>query len=225
MKFIWYYKSNEWFFLINDYFFKLSVVFYSYYQIIKDYLKLEKFYGTHCNLELGKNEKVNYLVEDAKNIIRNSLKVLGQEYITNLEYYWSDNKIDYFEDKNKSTGAFTVNIYSYDSLISMNFTSDIDSISTLAHEIGHAVHNLFSKQNQPKPLNSFSNMIAEVASTFNEHLLFDYLLKNEKNENRKLKLIQNRIEFIFNNFFSAVADAEFEFQCYEASENGEILTL
>ncbi|AUB31507.1 M3 family metallopeptidase [Spiroplasma floricola] len=204
---------------------KNSKVFYSYYQIIKDYLKLEKFYGTDSNLELVKVEKRSYSVEDAKNIIRNSLKVLGEEYISNLEYCWSDNKIDYFEDKNKSTGAFTVNSYTYDSLIAMNFTNDIDSISTLAHEIGHAVHNLFAKQNQPRPLNGFSNMIAEVASTFNEHLLFDYLLKNEKNENKKLKLIQNRIEFIFNNFFSAIADAEFEFQCYQESEKGTVLTL
>ncbi|WP_338985665.1 M3 family metallopeptidase [Spiroplasma endosymbiont of Diplazon laetatorius] len=204
---------------------KNSKVYYKYYGVIKNYLKLDKFYGTDSSLELFKLEKLNYSVEDAKEIITKSLKPLGDEYLKNLEYCWSENKIDYFEDENKSTGAFTVGSHTYDSLISMNFTDDVDSISTLAHEVGHAVHNLFAKQNQPKPLNGFSNMIAEVASTFNEHLLFDYLIKNEKDENRKLTLIQNRIEFIFNNFFSAVADAQFEFNCYEESEKGKILTL
>ncbi|QHX36622.1 M3 family metallopeptidase [Spiroplasma sp. BIUS-1] len=204
---------------------KNSKVYYRYYQIIKNFLGLEKFYGTDSGLELIKAEKKNYSVEEAKDIIRNSLKVLGNEYLENLEKCWEDHKVDYFEDENKSTGAFTVSSYTYDSLVSLNFTDDVDSISTLAHEMGHAVHNLFAKQNQPKPLNGFSNMIAEVASTFNEHLLFDYLIRNETDENRKITLIQNRIEFIFNNFFSAVADAKFEFSCYEESEKGETLTL
>ncbi|AGR42078.1 M3 family metallopeptidase [Spiroplasma diminutum] len=204
---------------------KNSNVYYKYYDLIKKYLNLNKFYGTDSSLELFKKEKQEFSIEQAKDIIKKSLKVLGEEYINNLEYCWSNNKIDYFEDENKSTGAFTVNSYNYDSLISMNFTDDIDSISTLTHELGHAVHNLFAKQNQPRPLNGFSNMIAEVASTLNEHLLFEYLLKNEKDEKKKLTLIQNRIEFIFSNFFSAISEAEFEYQCYEASERGEVLTL
>ncbi|AUM62616.1 M3 family metallopeptidase [Spiroplasma monobiae] len=204
---------------------KNSEVYYRYYEIIKNYLNLDKFYGTDSSLELIKLEKLNYSVEEAQQIIKESLKGLGDEYLKNLEYCWSDNKVDYFEDENKSTGAFTIGSYKYDSLISMNFTDDIDSVSTLAHEMGHAVHNLFAKQNQPRPLNGFSNMIAEVASTFNEHLLFDYLIKNEKDESRKITLIQNRIEFIFNNFFSAVADAQFEYNCYEEIEKGGVLTL
>ncbi len=204
---------------------KNSSVYYRYYEIIKKYLNLEKFYGTDSSLELFKLERKNYSVEDAQKIIKNSLKPIGEKYIANLEYCLSDNKIDYYEDENKSTGAFTVGSNTYDSLISLNFTEDIESISTLTHELGHAVHNLFAKQNQPKPLNGFSNMIAEVASTFNEHLLFDYLFQNEKNESKKLILIQNRIEFIFSNFFSAIADAEFEYQCYNSSEKGEVLTL
>ncbi|WP_342259337.1 M3 family metallopeptidase [Spiroplasma endosymbiont of Dioctria linearis] len=204
---------------------KNSSVYYRYYEIIKKYLNLEKFYGTDSSLELFKLERKNYSVEEAQKIIKNSLKPIGEKYIANLEYCLSDNKIDYYEDENKSTGAFTVGSNTYDSLISLNFTEDIESISTLTHELGHAVHNLFAKQNQPKPLNGFSNMIAEVASTFNEHLLFDYLFQNEKNESRKLILIQNRIEFIFSNFFSAIADAEFEYQCYNSSEKGEVLTL
>ncbi|WP_158500849.1 M3 family metallopeptidase [Spiroplasma cantharicola] len=204
---------------------KNSRAYYKYYEIIKRYLNLEKFYGTDSSLELFKLERKNYSIEEAQEIIKNSLKPMGEKYISNLEYCLSNNRVDYYEDKNKSTGAFTIGSYTYDSLISLNYTNDIDSISTLTHELGHAVHNLFAKQSQPRPLNSFSNMIAEVASTFNEHLLFDYLLEKEKDEKRKLILIQNRIEFIFSNFFSAIADAEFEYQCYKLSEKGEVLTL
>lgn len=204
---------------------KNSSDYYRYYEILKKHFGFtDKYYGSDGSLPLVKHDNVNISVKDGKQMIREAVKVLGEEYLEELENAWATYKVDYFEDKNKSTGAFTIRSYYYDSLVSMNWTDDIDSVSTLAHEIGHAVHNNLAKKYQPRPLNEFSNMVAEVASTLNEHLLFDYLYDKATTNSEKIYLLQQRIEFIFSNFFSAISEALFEYEVFNYVESGGSLT-
>ncbi|QEH61799.1 oligoendopeptidase F [Spiroplasma chinense] len=199
--------------------------------LFKRYLKLykthfnfkEKFYNTDTSLRFAKEKNETYSVEQAKEIIRESLKVLGPEYLEKLENSWSDYKVDYYEDENKSEGAFTINSYNFDTLVSMNWTDDMESVYTLTHEIGHAVHFDFARQYQPKPLHSFGNIIAEVASTLNEHLLSDHLLKNEDIDGQ-INILQNKIDFLVLNIFSSVRFTKFEMLCHQLIQEGKSVT-
>ncbi len=197
-----------------------------FYKLIKRYFQFDnKFYSTDSCLALANIEKKQILVEQGISILKKALSSLGSEYSEMLDLCIADNKIDFFEDDNKSSGAFTVYSNGYGSLVSLNYTDDYESISTLAHEIGHAVHNSFSEKYQKEPLNTFGNLIAEVSSTLNEHILFDYLIKESTDIQTKIVLIQNRIEFIISNFYSAVSESLFEYNCFKTVEKGDTLTL
>ncbi|WP_368486830.1 oligoendopeptidase F [Spiroplasma sp. DGKH1] len=197
-----------------------------YNKILKKYFKFNKYYASDSRLKLVKNvPSVNkkYSVEEAKNIIRESLKMLGPEYLSQLEIAWSDNRIDYFEDTNKRAGAYSSGGNGVEPIILMNWDNTISSVNTLAHEAGHSVHTLLADANNPRPLSNYPIILAEVASTVNEHLLFDYLYKNAQSDDEKIYLLQNRIEEITGTFFRQIQFADFEWTAHKMVENNEPL--
>ncbi len=197
---------------------KYSYLFKDYCNIIKKHFKLKKMYATDRNLKLVKTTNKKYSVEEAKEIIRNAVKPLGSEYLQLLEIGWSANKIDYFEDVNKRTGAYSSGGNGMEPIILMNWDDTIGSINTLAHEIGHSVHTLFADKYQPMPLANYPIILAEVASTVNEHLLFDYLYTHSKDKNEKIYLLQTRILEIMNTFFRQIHFANFELSAHQMVE-------
>ena len=197
-----------------------------YNEILKKYFKFNKYYASDSRLKLVKNvPSVNkkYSVEEAKNIIRESLKMLGPEYLSQLEIAWSDNRIDYFEDTNKRVGAYSSGGNGVEPIILMNWDNTISSVNTLAHEAGHSVHTLLADANNPRPLSNYPIILAEVASTVNEHLLFDYLYKNAQSDDEKIYLLQNRIEEITGTFFRQIQFADFEWSAHKMVENNKPL--
>lgn len=199
-------------------------LFKNYHQFMKEYFQLEKFYPTDRQLKMIKDFKRKFSVEEAQTLIRESLKVLGPEYLKNLDIAWSDHHIDYFEDTNKRDGAYSSGGAKLNPIILMNWDDKLNSVHTLAHESGHSVHTLFSDANQPYPLSEYPIVLAEVASTVNEHLLFEYMYKNAQTKEEKIYLLQQRIFDLLSTFTRQIQFADFEHKAHELVEKGQPLT-
>ncbi|AKU80275.1 oligoendopeptidase F [Spiroplasma turonicum] len=199
-------------------------VYKDYFKLIKNNLKLDKFFTTDRDLKLSYSEPTTYSVEEGISIVKKALNVLGEEYVVNLDIAFKDNMIDYYEDKNKVSGAYSSSNHHLDPIILMNWDNQFSSLNTLAHEIGHSVHSLFSTKHQPSPLDEYPIILAEVASTFNEHILFDYMLDIAKTKDEKILLIQQRIFDIISTFFRQIQFAKFEHSAHKMIANNESLS-
>ncbi|WP_028126985.1 oligoendopeptidase F [Williamsoniiplasma lucivorax] len=197
---------------------------HEYVQLVKEHFEMEKFYLSDYSLKLVKNYDRKFNVEEAKTIIRAALKIMGEEYIQKLEIAWSNNKIDYYEDTNKRHGAYSTGGSGLDPIILMNWDDKLGSVNTLAHEIGHSVHTLFADQTQPYPLNNYPIIVAEVASTINEHLLFDYMYQHAAHDDEKIYLLQHRIKDLIGTFTTQIQYSAFEYQAHQLVENDQPLT-
>ncbi|AXK50994.1 oligoendopeptidase F [Spiroplasma alleghenense] len=198
--------------------------FQDYNLLLKKHFKFKKFYPTDRMLKLEKEFKSNFNIEQAKSHIRNALAVLGPDYLQKLEIAWSANRIDYYEDTNKRDGAYSSGGAGVEPIILMNWDDKLSSVATLAHEIGHSVHTLFADESQVYPLSEYPIILAEVASTLNEHLLFEYLYENSKDKHEKIYLLQQRIGDLTGTFFRQIQFADFELECHKLIENGIPIT-
>lgn len=187
-------------------------------KIKKNYFGLRKFYGTDNSLKIGKNFQQKFTVEESIEIIKKSLKILGKEYEEKLKTALQHGRIDYYEDTNKRTGAYSSGGEGVSPIILMNWDNTISSVNTLIHELGHSVHTLFAEENQPYPNASYPIILAEVASTLNEHLLFDYLYQNSQSKEEKIYLLQSRLEEVMGTFFRQIQFAKFEWESHQLVE-------
>ncbi len=213
-----------------------------YYQLIKEindnlpslhrYLKLRKrMLGlkelTYADLytPLVKSVNAKYSYEDAQRIIEAALNPLGKEYHTYLRRAFSQRWIDVYPNDGKRGGAYSSgNAYEVHPYILMNYNDDYESLSTLAHELGHSMHSMFSNTYQPYVYSDYTIFVAEVASTFNENLLNHYLLTHTKDREMKLFLLGHLLENIRQTIFRQTMFAEFELEIHKRVEKGEALT-
>ncbi|AJM71579.1 oligoendopeptidase F [Mycoplasma yeatsii] len=189
-----------------------------YLLLIKDTFKLEKFYPSDRQLKLVKDYNRTFTVDQGKEIIRKALSVLGKEYLDKLEIAWGPNRIDYYEDTNKRDGAYSTGGQGVEPIILMNWDDKLNSVNTLAHECGHSVHTLFADENQPYPLSEYPIILAEVASTINEHLLFDFMYSNAQTKEEKIYLLQQRIFDLTSTFYRQIQFADFEYRTSQLAE-------
>lgn len=137
------------------------------------------------------DEKIEVTIDEAKEHVLEGLKPLGEEYNSILQKAYNERWIDWLETKGKRSGAYSSGSYLTRPYILMNWNDNIDNLFTLAHELGHSLHSYYTHQNQNKRYGSYSIFVAEVASTANEALLNDYLLKTLEDKNKKLYLLNN----------------------------------
>lgn len=205
---------------------KHSYLFKRYHLILKKYFGFKKYFSTDSSLKLIQNSmNINkkYQIEEAKNIIKKALSPLGESYLQQLDIALSDYHIDFFEDTNKKIGAYSCGSYGNNPIILMNWDYSISSVNTLIHEIGHSVHTLFANKYNKYPLSNYPIIMAEVASTINEYLLFDYLYKQTTNNDEKIFLLQNRINEIIGTFFRQIQFSNFEWNVHKIIENNKTL--
>lgn len=195
-------------------------VFKDYNELIKKHFGFKKFYTTDRSLKLVKNYNRTFDVEQSKKIVREAVSVLGKDYLKQLDIAWGPHRIDFYPDTNKVAGGYQLHVDGVLPIILINWNDKFDSINTLAHESGHSVHSLFATEYQPYPLNSTPIILAEVASTLNEHLLFDYMYKNAKSNDEKIYLLQQRIDNLIGTFYRQIQFADFEMQAHEQVEKG-----
>jgi len=166
-----------------------------------------------------------YSYEEGVEIVLDSLKIMGNDYISSLNQAFTNRWIDVFETKAKRSGAYssgtTFGVHPY---VLLNWTDLLNDVFTLTHEMGHNMHSYYTGQNQPYTYANYSIFLAEVASTFNESLLLDHLLEIADNRKEKLFLLERYLNNLTATFYRQVMFAEFEMIVYDRTEKGESLT-
>lgn len=199
--------------------------FHRYLKIKKRMMGLDtlKYLDLYAPAVKGVSLKYNY--DDAREIILESLKPLGEEYTSTVDKAFNERWIDVFPTPGKRSGAYSNGAY-YDGhpFILLNYNGLYDDVTTLSHELGHTMHSYFSNKNQPFPTSSYGIFVAEVASTFNEVLLFEHMLKTIKDDDVKLSLLMERLDGFKGTLFRQTQFAEFELKIHEAAQNGKPLT-
>ena len=187
---------------------------------IKDKVRLYDMY-----VPLAKNTNSKYIeYENAKKMVKEALNPLGKDYMNDLNNGLENRWVDVYENDNKTSGAYCDARYDTHPYVLLNYNGTLDAVSTLAHEMGHAMNSYYSNKTQPYAKSDYPIFTAEVASTTNEALMLDYMIKNAKTKEEKLYLISNYLELIRGTVYSQVMYAEFEKVIHEASEKGESLT-
>ena len=162
--------------------------------------------------------------QEAVSIVRNALKPLGPDYAEQLAIGLDSGWIDVYENRGKQMGAYSWGVYGIHPFILLNYSNKYNDLSTLAHEMGHAMHSHYSSANQPYIKSRYAIFTAEVASTVNEVLLMDYMSKNTGDIRQQLFLINQELESIRTTVYRQTMFAEFEKTLYAKAENGEGIT-
>lgn len=162
--------------------------------------------------------------EQAKEEVLNALSLLGEDYIKLLNEAFDNRWIDVYEKENKRGGAYSMGIYGLHPFVLTNFIGDKRDVSTIAHELGHAIHSYYSDNNQNVLDASYTIMVAEVASTVNEILLSSYQIKNETDKVKKASLIYEMLEMVRATLFGQAMFAEFEKIVHQKIEEGQMLS-
>lgn len=197
---------------------------YDYFDFKKDYLKLADFhiYDTYTDLNIKDDEKISF--NEAKDLVLTALKPLGKEYIEDLSKSFTDGWIDSINNKGKRGGAYCTSCYNVHPYVLMSYEESLEDVSTLAHELGHAMHYYYSCKYQNYQDYAYSIFVAEVASQVNEILLCRYLLDNTTDKNVKIKIIDNLLGKFKSTIFRQTMFAEFELFMHEYANAGNILT-
>ncbi|MGL5917739.1 MAG: M3 family oligoendopeptidase, partial [Cetobacterium sp.] len=197
---------------------------------LKRYISLRKkaleindyhYYDNSINLI---DYKKDFSYEEAKKTVLESVKPLGEDYYKGLSTALSDGWLDVYEAPNKRSGAYSLNIYDVHPYMLLNYNGTMDAVFTLAHELGHTMHSMLSTKNQPYPISSYTIFVAEVASTFNERLLLDNMLKNTTDSKEKIALIEQAIGGIVGTFYIQTLFADYEYEAHKIVENGGAIT-
>jgi oligoendopeptidase F len=172
-----------------------------------------------------KSVDLKYTFEEAQKLVLDAFKPLGKDYTQIVDKAFEERWIDVYPTPGKRAGAYSNgSAYDVHPYILLNYNGQYDDVSTLAHELGHTMHSYYSNKKQPFPTADYSIFVAEVASTFNEALLIEKMLKEIKDDDTRLSLLMNYLENIRLTVFRQTQFAEFELRIHEKAERGEPLT-
>jgi len=161
--------------------------------------------------------------EEAKATVLKALEPLGEDYLAKLREGFANRWIDVYENEGKRSGAYSAGAYGSHPYVLLNHNDTLDSMFTLAHEMGHALHSCYSNENQPYIYADYKIFVAEVASTTNEILLLEYLLKNTTDKKERAYLLNHYLDSFKGTVFRQTQFAEFEMKSNELCESGESL--
>lgn len=194
-----------------------------YIEFRKKYLNLDSYHYYDNQVRLADYDK-EFSYEEAKNIVLESVNPLGEDYKKNLEKAVGEGWLDVYETPNKRSGAYSLNIYDVHPYMLLNYNGTMDSVFTLAHELGHTLHSMYSTKYQPYATNDYTIFVAEVASTFNERLLLDHMLKNTEDHNERIALIEEAIGNIMGTYYVQALFAAYEYEAHKLAEEGNPVT-
>jgi oligoendopeptidase F len=196
-----------------------------YLKLRKRIMGLDQLRYSDIYPSIVKGVNKSYSVEEARDLILKSMAPLGEDYVKGLAEGLEKRWVDWLPTPGKRSGAFTNgDVYDVHPYVMLNFTGTYESLTTLAHEMGHAMHSYYSNLKQPYPTSQYTIFVAEVASTCNEYLLNDYLLKHTDDDAMKLFLWGNYIETLRGTLFRQAQFAEFELKFHRMVESGQALT-
>lgn len=199
-------------------------VLYDYYDLKKEILSLDRLHMYDTYVEIINKIDKKYSFDEAKEIVIDALSVLGDKYVKNLKKAFDEKWIDIYHSKGKRSGAYSSGNFDVNPYVLLNFEGTLNDVSTLAHELGHSMHTYLSCKNNPYQYSSYEIFVAEVASTVNELLLANYMLKNSKNKDEKLAIINHILDLYKATLYRQTMFAEFEKETHKLREKGEVLT-
>ncbi|MBU8790763.1 oligoendopeptidase F [Oceanobacillus caeni] len=205
---------------VND---KLPLL-HRYIELRKKVLGVDELHMYDMYTPLVKDVEMKISYDEAKDYVIKGLKPLGEEYGKILEQSFENRWIDVVENKGKRSGAYSSGAYGTNPYVLLNWQDNVNNTFTLAHELGHSLHSYYTRKNQPYRYGNYSIFVAEVASTCNEALLNDYMLKNLEDEKEKLYLLNHFLEGFRGTVFRQTMFAEFEHDIHVQAKNGEALT-
>ncbi len=197
---------------------------YRYMAIRKQLLKVDELHFYDIYTPLVSEYKMEVPYQKAQDIVLKALEPLGSEYISQLKEGFSSGWIDVYENEGKTSGAYSWGSYETNPYVLLNYENKLDDMFTLAHEMGHSMHSWYSNHTQPYAYSQYSIFVAEVASTVNESLLIDYLLRNSHDKQEKIYLINHYLEQFRGTVYRQAMFAEYEKIIHEHAEKGEALT-
>ncbi len=195
-----------------------------YMEVRRKALGLERVAPWDRYVSLVESADTRYTFEEAMDLIKEGLRPLGDEYVSILDRAVKERWIDVFENEGKRSGAYSTGTYNTLPFILMSFQGNYDSVSTLAHELGHSVHSHLSHGAQPPQYAGYSIFLAEIASTVNETLLLRHLLATAQDAGLRARLINEQLDKLSSTIIRQTQFAEFEAETHQLAERGEALT-
>jgi len=204
---------------------KNLATFHRYLHLRKRMLGLDELHYYDMYPSMVKAVDLKYTYEEAGEIVKKSLEVLGSEYVATVDKAIKDRWIDVYPNTGKRSGAYMSDgAYDVHPYMLLNYNGQYNDMSTLTHELGHAMHSYFSAKQQPFHNSGYPIFLAEVASTANEAILIDHMLNTIDNKEERLALLGNYLDGFKGTLFRQTQFAEFELKIHELTEKGEALT-
>lgn len=197
---------------------------FKYYSLRKDVLGLTELHLYDLYANLIESAEKKYTFEEAKDIVLNALKPLGENYVKDATKAFTERWVDVYPNETKRSGAYSGGCYDTYPYMLLNYQGRLNDVSTLAHELGHSMHSYYSRKNNSYQDADYKIFVAEVASTVNELLLCKYLLKESQDKEVKLSILNRLMELFKGTIYRQTMFAEFEKNMYEIVEQGNIFT-
>jgi oligoendopeptidase F len=199
-------------------------LYHRYLQLRRRMLKLPQLHMYDIYVPLLPERETKYTYEQAKTIVLQALAPLGQEYTDILAAGLQGGWVDVYENKGKTSGAYSSGVYGTAPYILMNYQDNLNGLTTLAHEAGHSLHSYFTWREQPYVYGNYSIFVAEVASTVNENLLAEHLLARAQSKEEIFSLLNHLVEVFRGTVFRQTMFAEFELMAHKQADAGQPLT-
>ena len=209
--------------LINTIHNKMDVM-YDYMDLRKKALGYDEYHMYDVYVDIIDSPEKRIPFDEGKKIVFEALKPLGEEYLNDLKKAFDEKWIDKYPSVGKKSGAYSWGVYDTYPYLLLNYDDTVDSVSTMAHELGHSMHSYYSIKNQNYYNHSYPIFLAEIASTVNEVLLNDYLYKNAKTKEEKILYLVEFLDKVRTTIYRQTMFAEFEMIVHDKYKEGASLT-
>ena len=166
----------------------------------------------------------SFTYEEALKKAEEALAVLGEDYLSRVKRAFNERWIDVYENQGKRSGAYSGGSYDTNAFMLLNWQDNLDNLFTLVHETGHSMHSSYTRETQPYVYGDYSIFLAEIASTTNENILTEKLLKEVQDDATRFAILNNFLDGFRGTVFRQTQFAEFEHAIHQADQNGEVLT-
>jgi len=200
-----------------------SAAIQRYYRLRKKALKLDT-YDFYDNAIPLVEHKQRYPFAAVPQMVLEAVAPLGEVYATKLKQAFGNGWMDVYENDGKRTGAYSMGVYGVHPFILLNYADTINDVFTVAHELGHSLHTLFSHETQPFATCHYTIFVAEVASTMNEALLLEYMINHTNDPDEQIMLLERSIDQVLGTYFAQVRFAEYEWTVHKLVEEGKPIT-
>ncbi|MEO5734737.1 MAG: oligoendopeptidase F [Rubrivivax sp.] len=194
-----------------------------YMRLRQTLLKLPTYHLYDCTAPIFRSDRIYPYAAASKDVLA-SVAPLGTDYLAKYRTLVSGGRIDVYENEGKRSGAYSAGVYGVGPYQLLNYNDTLDSVFTLAHEGGHAIHTVLSYEHQPFVTADYTIFVAEVASTTSERFLLDQLLADTQDPKERFLLLQQAVDAIVGTFYTQVLFADFELRAHRLIESGEPVT-